>query len=622
MWRLLGSFIFAFFLVMLAGESHEVEASEVADYFSYPVLGNSRDLSIDPRNDGWTTLGICEFGAQYCNGTSKYHPGEDFFYRCFRDDGSINRDCAYGEPVYATANGLVTFSGVYKDGSWGKAVVILHTLPSPVDISEYIFPGTTMPAGESAERLQLETGCIHLFKTEVVIGQEVKRGDLIGYIGIGYGGYAHAHCEGRWLLGKPDFPEYAGSVQGLTNRGLFDLSDFIADRSAPTHFVYDPGRYDSVSEKVQNPKTCSNEPTHDDAWWYTCNEQDTFIVGDTLWGLFRIDNIQGKHTFKVVARHNGNYSWEWSYGNTNPSYVWPWDYGFFSFRHEYLPLGTWDYDLYVDTGDGFPDYPVATATAEVVLPDDVYTYDGNGYTCANEPHLQPGREDEWWYTCGEQTEFAAGDTIWGLFRIDDVYRNHQFRVDTYRNGVFQWNWSPDWGYVDPLWPWDHAFFWFYLSNATFGDWEFKVSVNTGGGFFTIGSAYFTVGNQTEYYRYDDNAVACRDPVTGDANTAWWFSCDEPSYYYWLGENINLLLRIDNVVVSHRFRVKIYHENQLQSVWTGDWNTVNPLYPWNYAFYFPVHERVPGRGNWFYVIEIDVDDGLDFQYLDTIPINVL
>ena len=102
----------------------------------------------------------------------------------------IDASAPRGREVIATADGIITRAGWY--GRLGKAVVMSHGY------------GTTTFYG-------------HLSRTNVEPGQQVKRGDVIGFVGsTGRSTGSHLHYEVR-VDGKPVDPigyilgEYAGS---------------------------------------------------------------------------------------------------------------------------------------------------------------------------------------------------------------------------------------------------------------------------------------------------------------------------------------------------------------------------------------------------------------------------
>jgi murein DD-endopeptidase MepM/ murein hydrolase activator NlpD len=101
----------------------------------------------------------------------------------------IDLACEQGTPVYATADGYVTFSG--NNGAYGKFIKIQH---------------------KSKDRKidpQYETRYGHLFKKYVTKGQFVRRGDIIAEVGsTGRSTAPHLHYEVRYKSKSLEPSEY------------------------------------------------------------------------------------------------------------------------------------------------------------------------------------------------------------------------------------------------------------------------------------------------------------------------------------------------------------------------------------------------------------------------------
>jgi len=102
------------------------------------------------------------------------HFGEDW-------NGRAGGNSDLGDPVYAIAEGIVTFAYNVR-GGWGNVVLTRHAYRDPV----------------SNQMKFIDTLNGHLDKILVRTGQTVKRGQQIGTLGNNFGMYpAHLHFEMR-----------------------------------------------------------------------------------------------------------------------------------------------------------------------------------------------------------------------------------------------------------------------------------------------------------------------------------------------------------------------------------------------------------------------------------------
>ncbi|MEO8614247.1 MAG: M23 family metallopeptidase [Luteolibacter sp.] len=135
-----------------------------------------------------------------------HHTGDDL-----NGIGGMNTDL--GDPVFATADGLVLYAGEPSPG-WGKLVVVAH---------------------KSLDGRTLHSMYAHLNRMDVKIGSLVARGGKIGTVGTANGYYpAHLHFEMRASDGVDIGAGYAskplnrldpmGTVNALRNAGADELS--------------------------------------------------------------------------------------------------------------------------------------------------------------------------------------------------------------------------------------------------------------------------------------------------------------------------------------------------------------------------------------------------------------
>ncbi|MEO5712468.1 MAG: M23 family metallopeptidase [Luteolibacter sp.] len=135
-----------------------------------------------------------------------HHTGDDL-----NGIGGMNTDL--GDPVFATADGLVIYAGEPSPG-WGNLIVIAH---------------------KTADGRSLHSMYAHLHRIGVSIGSLVARGGKIGSVGTANGYYpAHLHFEMRASDGVDIGAGYAmfplnrldpmGTVNSLRNAAADDLS--------------------------------------------------------------------------------------------------------------------------------------------------------------------------------------------------------------------------------------------------------------------------------------------------------------------------------------------------------------------------------------------------------------
>lgn len=137
------------------------------------------------------------------NGTGYYKAQEFFENNHLGEDwnGNGGGNTDKGDPVYAIANGYVSYSKDRK-GGWGNVLRIIHFI---------------------SDNNQVESLYAHLNTLTVDSGVWVNKGDQIGTIGTANGKYmAHLHLEIRDVIGMP-----IGGGYSDYNEGYISPSDFI-----------------------------------------------------------------------------------------------------------------------------------------------------------------------------------------------------------------------------------------------------------------------------------------------------------------------------------------------------------------------------------------------------------
>ena len=135
----------------------------------HTLRSNQNILEATPSiwpTSGWVTSGFAWRSSPF-TGKREFHKGLDI-------------SAPRGTPVYAPARGAVTFAG--RDGSYGLSIRLKHNS-------------------------SLSTRFAHLNRIAIKSGQEVTRGELIGYVGsTGRSTGPHLHYEVR-LNGVPVNPK-------------------------------------------------------------------------------------------------------------------------------------------------------------------------------------------------------------------------------------------------------------------------------------------------------------------------------------------------------------------------------------------------------------------------------
>jgi hypothetical protein len=254
--------------------------AKVADSFDFPV-GQKVDGRVQATPAAEAADGIADgvkldqaFGEKYAKG--KYHLGEDW-------NGTGGGDTDIGLPVYAIANGKVTFVGDPKDddiGGWGNldVVIVEHELPS----GEY---------GSSVSSLYG-----HMQDVSVNEGDDVLRGQKIGEVGdfVADEGkkdqFAHLHFEVR---DDEDIGVGIGYSSTVKPSGYLDPSSFIANHRDVAVDENGGAEIATTDQEIALRKWYDNVET-----WFDATDEDNV----SYWALFDDGKASRSGWFWVEGR--------------------------------------------------------------------------------------------------------------------------------------------------------------------------------------------------------------------------------------------------------------------------------------------------------------------------------
>ena len=252
-----------------------------------------------------------------------------------------------------------------------------------------------------------------------------------------------------------------------------------------------------------------------DEYWnlQPVNIRSEFTSGDTAQFLVKLEDVYTNHRFRMRLYRNDSLLREqtdaWLYPDTNQG----WGYSSFAPYQENLMPGSYEAVFYLDTGSDF--FVLDSKQFSVGGPD--YTYAG-ATVCEGWEH---GVGDDYWnlQPVNPRTEFYAGETVQLLAQLKDVFIDHEWKMELWKYGVFQWHWPSGWIDVDDVNGWGYSNFPPYVENASAGDYEFKLYLDTGNGFFLIDTKPFTVAANNENipyfedFSYDNHGFILEDHLS-------------------------------------------------------------------------------------------------------------
>jgi len=241
-----------------------------------------------------------------------------------------------------------------------------------------------------------------------------------------------------------------------------------------------------------------------DEYWnlVPINVHSDFISGETAQFLVKLEDVYVDHRYKMELYRNGSILREQTtpWNDLDPGQSWT--YSSFAPYQQNLMPGNYTVNFYLDTGSGFSilDFQTFTVSGPDYVYSGLWTCDGWEYGSTD-----PNSPVYWdWQPVNPRTSFNNGDTVYLLAQLDDVFIDHEWKMEVWKDGSFQWTWPSGWVDVDNVNGWGYSNFAPYIENVSAGNYELKLYLDDGSGFSLIDTKPFSVSAFTENIPYVEN----------------------------------------------------------------------------------------------------------------------
>ncbi|MFA5127539.1 MAG: M23 family metallopeptidase [Patescibacteria group bacterium] len=300
------------------------------------------------------------------------------------------------------------------------------------------------------------------------------------------------------------YPEFANAPVGSWEFRIFvDMvddgkDDFILIDALPftvaeNNYYYDLNIYRSdAAQYIYQGYTCLGPITGGSStnWVYSCNGasvtswtdssllapiKSLFSTNSRVYALVQLRDIRVNHRFQAKIYRGGTLvktdtsAWNTVNGVWEKAFYFPYvDVG--------TSTGVWRMNIFVDTGTGFKQVDTLNFLVRAPSTPLPFQYRRDSTSCYGP--ITGGAETNWIYTCtNPATIFNVGDYVQTMMHVSQVSKNHRFKVMAYKDGAYQWPWETSLIIVTPY-TWSTSYFSPTLTNATKGNWEFRMYLQT------------------------------------------------------------------------------------------------------------------------------------------------
>lgn len=409
-------------------------------------------------------------------------------------------------------------------------------------------------------------------------------------------------------------------------------------------------------------------------WVYNCiDPKDVYEEGESFYILVGIMNVLYDHRFVIDSSLDGVHKWTYKSGWNNVTAGNMWKHAYFWPQIKTAQAGTWSFIFHLEFKDKSM-VPIVKKTVIVKKKTSIPEPKKPEKPKEKAPEKQPeketpqkkpeqdktpvskapykydstkicssigGPDKDWKYWCiGGKTSFPSGTTkVHVLSKLTDVFVNHRFKIEVYKNNYYLWEWNTKWSAVDAKSGWKYSHFFPYIGNLSSGSWKVKIYVITATSQKMVAEKSFTIlGSTKPSYtpapeplpqpkqeqkgaQYVFKSVKACGNVTGGSSTGWNYTCINEKTKFKVGDTAHLLAHFVDLKTTHRFKVVTRKNNMLKWNYVSPWNNV--VGGWKYAFFFPKHNNLT-FGGWTYDFFIQTKDSAGisgFKYVGTVKISV-
>ncbi len=352
-----------------------------------------------------------------------------------------------------------------------------------------------------------------------------------------------------------------------------------------------------------------------DEYWHIVpvGEKTEFRLGEKVQFFAQIGPVDYAHQWRLVLYRDGRQYKVQNNPKFSPGQYNGWNYSNFVPFMTNLPIGEYRANYQLDSGSGFE--TLASVNFRVVNDNS----SSGGYVLAKAvvaSGWRYGSSDYWNIEAtGQKTTFNQGETVYLVSQLKNITVDHRYKLELYRtdgrrNRVFE-NVTP-WNRVGQGWTYSN--YQPYYSNAEIGNYQFRLSIDTGSGWTSLATKTFRVVSQRDNPRrpyYYDRTTVSRGWQNGSGSEYWNVRPVDPRNSFNYGDDVFAVSVVRNIIEDYQWKAELYRNGQL--VWQDatPWRNVGMGHA--YGSYYPeYHNALPGSYEW----RIYLNTGTGWQLLDT------